>query len=146
MNFAPTSQSIGDHSNVVSLGVDSVAMGQTGPTNASVSTGWFIEYIEFQWSVTNLVNISLFLDSSIQLIHSGQTFVPPRTVGGNPQRNQVFHQDLKALGQLQNGNWKFRFKVPKAFQRVREGTSWAFVYNNSAVMTDAMQVIYKAKS
>jgi len=127
-------------------GVDSTAIGQTGPTNASVPTGWFIEYIEIQWAVTNLVNISLFLQSSIQLIHNAQSVIDPRVVGGNPQRNQVFHQDIKSLGQTQNGNWKFRFKIPKAFQRVREGTKWSFVYENTAVMTDSMNVIYKCKS
>ncbi len=146
LNFAPTAQSTGNHTNVISNGQDTLAIGQTGPTNASIPTGWFIEFIELQYSAVNLVNTTCFIHTSLQLVHSGQSVIDPIVVGGNPQRNQVFHQDMKSLGQTQNGNWKFRFKIPRQYQRVREGDSWNFTYNNTAIVTDAMQVIYKAKS
>lgn len=79
---------------------------------------------------------------SVQKIHTGQSTVAPNVVGGNPQRNQVFHQSLRVLGQLQNMNYSYTFKVPKKYQRIREGDAWAFVYQSSQIWTDAVQVIY----
>ncbi len=143
LNFAPTSQTIGNHFNILATGVDSVAAGQTGVTDADVPTGCIIKYFEIQYSQSNLVLINAFTHFIIQRTHAGQTAIAGNIVGGNPQRNQVFYQSLAMLGQQQNMNRTFRFKVPKKYQRIREGDNWSFGYTTSAVVSDACQVIYK---
>ncbi len=143
LNFAGTSQSVANHVDVITNGADSLAIGQTGPTDKDVPTGSHVKYFEIQYSGYNGINAAVFLHFSIQLLHSGQTFVDPRLVGGDPQRNQVMHQALATVGQLQSFNRTFKFKVPKRFQRIREGDRWEFVYHNSGVINDIKQVIYK---
>ncbi len=144
MNDAPASRAAGATIDLkMSDGEDSVAAGQTGPIDAGVPTGSLIKFFEIQYCVTNLVAISLFMHVSIQLIRSGQTNIAPNVVGGNPQRNQVFYQKLYSVGKEQNSTLIVRFKVPKRFQRVRDGDTWQFVRTGSAVYTDATQVIYK---
>ncbi len=143
INFAPTSRTPVGQVLVLTNGVDSVAAGQTGPTDADVPTGSVIRYIEITYCFTNLLAVVLFHHMSIQLTHSGQTVITANVVGGDPQRNQVFFQKLMSLGQNQNGFYTMRFKVPPKFQRVREGDKWnlSYIANNS--YTDAVQVIYK---
>lgn len=126
-----------------STGVDSVAAGQSGPTDVQVPTGSLIKYIEFQMSFYNGTNAAVFVHLTIQRIHEGQTPISPLLVGGDPQRNQVFHQDLFNIGQLQNVNRKYRFKVPKKYQRVREGDKWQLVYQGDVVHSSVGQFIYK---
>ncbi len=127
----------------MSEGVDSVAAGQTSPTDDDVPTGSIIKAFYIDYCVTNLVAISFFHDVSIQLLHTGQTAVSPLVVGGSPQRNQVFFQKVYSVGKEQSSTLAFWFKVPKKFQRVREGDKWQFVVNGSAVYTDRLKVIYK---
>ncbi len=143
LDFANTSQTVAVHTDVLTSGVDSVAIGQTGPTNASIPTGSNVKYIEIMYSAYNGVNAAVFLHFSLQLLHTGQSVVDPRVVGGNPQRNQVMHQAMTNIGQLQTFSRKFKFKIPKRFWRIREGDSWNFVYFNSAAVNDVKQVIYK---
>jgi len=144
LNFAPASR-IPATDIVASLvtGADSIAAGQTGVTDSICPTGAMVKYIEIQWSLGNLSGGNLFLHTAIELLHAGQAVLSPLVVGGNAQRNQVFHQSLVAIGTDQNGNRTFRFKIPKKFQRIREGDVWAFVRNGSATYSDALQVIYK---
>ncbi len=144
LNFAAASRAAGVQIvHTLAIGTDSVAAGQTGPTDAVVPTGCVLKFIEIQYSVQNLVLISSFTHIGIEMLESGQTAVDPRVVGGNPQRNQVFYQVVKSIGQNQNRDITLRFKIPKRFQRMREGRSWVFVYNPSTVVTDVTQVIYK---
>ncbi len=144
LNFAGTSQSSGTKiSKLLIKGQDSVAAGQTGVTDANVPTGCIVKYIDITLCVTNLVAISFFHHLTIQHIHSGQGTIDPDVVGGNPQRNQVFHQALFSVGKEQNSTHIYRFKIPKKFQRVREGDEWVLVTKGSAVYTDIAQVIYK---
>ncbi len=143
LNFAGASQAVGNHVDVLTNGLDSVAIGQTGPTDPGVPTGSSIRFIEIQYSAYNGINTAAFLHFSIQLLHANQTFVDPRLVGGNPQRNQVLHQALTNVGQLQTFTRKFKFKIPKRFQRVREGDRWEFVYHNDQSVNDIKQIIYK---
>lgn len=144
LNFAGTSQSAGTtiQKDLV-IGVDSVAAGQTGVTDANVPTGAIVKYIEITLCVTNLVAVSDFVHVAIQQLHSGQTKVSPQTVGGNPQRNQVFFQQMFSVGKEQNSTHVYRFKIPKKFQRVREGDKWIFTSIYSVVSTDILQAIYK---
>ncbi len=125
------------------VGIDSVAMGQTGVIDATVPTGAIVKFIEIQYAATNLVDTSDFIHIAIQKLHSGQTKVSPATVGGNPQRNQVFYQKLMSVGQGQSAYWTIKFKIPKKFQRIREGDKWVWTRIFSAVTTDITQVIYK---
>ncbi len=144
LNFAAASRAASTVINhVVSTGTDSVAAGQTSPTDSQVPTGSVIKYFEIQWSASNLVVVTAFLHMSIQLLRANQTALSPLVVGGNMQRNQVFYQEVLSMGQFQNVNRKWRFKVPKKFQRVREGDTWVFNTNGDVVYADVSQVIYK---
>ncbi len=144
LNEAPASRV--PATNIVSTmanGVDSVAAGQTGPTDAAVPTGCVIKFFEIQWAMGNLSGGNNFFHVVIQLLRSGQSNVSPNVVGGNPQRNQVFFQSMFQIGTDQNGSRVYRFKVPKRFQRMREGDSWKFVRQGSATYTDGTQIIFK---
>ena len=127
----------------ISTGTDSVAAGQTGPTDDAVPTGSIIKAFYINYCATNLVAVSHFHHVSVQLTRSGQSVVDPTVVGGNPQRNQVFFQKLYSIGKEQNSTIAFWFKVPKKYQRVREGDKWSFVVNGDTVYSDAYQCIYK---
>ncbi len=124
-------------------GVDSVAAGQTSVTDAQVPTGAIIKYILIQFSAANATSALAFLHLSVQLLRSGQSAISPLVIGGNPQRNQVFHQDLMTLPANASINRTIRFKVPKSFQRVREGDKWIINRSADLVWGDALQVIYK---
>ncbi len=128
------------------LGVDSISPGQGGVTDATVPTGSIIDYIEINYSFINITGGADFMSICIQQTLVGQTTLDPRVVGGNMQRNQVFHQEIFSMGNDQNGNRVYRFKIPKRFQRVREGMAWTFTALNSGTFSDNCQVIYKIKS
>jgi len=127
----------------LSIGVDSIAAGQTGPTDINVPTGSVIKGFVIQYSSMNLVGVALFSHWCIQLTRAGQSLVTPLLVGGNPQRNQVFKQGLMAIGESQNSNIRLLFKIPKGFQRVREGDQWTLVVNSDQVIASVAQIIYK---
>ncbi len=144
LNFAPISRVSGTtFSDDLSLGVDSVPAGQTGVTDPQVPTGSVIKFFEIQWALGNVSGGNNFFHVTIQKVHTGQGSVAPDVIGGSPQRNQVFFQSLFQIGTDQNGSRVYRFKVPKRFQRVRDGDSWRFVRKGSATFTEAIQVIYK---
>lgn len=144
INLAPTSRVAASNShNVMSTGVDSVAAGQTSAIDNQVPTGSVIKYFEIQHSFMNLVSIASFMHIAIQLTRSGQTPQVANAIGGNPQRNQVFHQSMMSVGANQNGNRVYRFKVPAKYQRVREGDKWNFSVTCDTIWTDASQIIYK---
>lgn len=144
LNHAPASVAAATQSNKsISTGVDSVAAGQTSVTDAQVPTGSIIKFVEIQLSVQNLVNVAAFGHVAIQLLHSGQGQVAPNASGGSAQRNQVFHLDMFSVGQNQNVNRKYRFKIPPKFQRVREGDTWQISFTCDQIRTEAYQMIYK---
>ncbi len=132
--------------NVLSTGVDSIAQGQVSPTDPNVATGSVISYIEIQHASANIAAaVANFIDVAIQYTNTGQAPIDPRGVGGGAQRNQVMHLQLFSVGQGQNSNRVFRFKVPAKYQRVRESSSWFFSVVGSAIWSDAIQVIYKTR-
>ncbi len=144
INIAPTSQSSGSTIiTTMSLGEDSIAGGQTSAIDPGVPTGSIIKYFEIQYACMNLVQISLYMHIAIQHLRATQLKVTPNVVGGNPQRNQVFYQKLHVMGQSQNNNFTFRFKIPKKYQRVREGDTWLFTRIADQVYSDCVQIIYK---
>ncbi len=141
--FVQASFSSGFQSEQLVLGVDSVAAGQTSATDAGVPTGSLVKFIEVQFAVNNSVATPAYVNCTLQLIQSQQTALDPGLVGGNTRRNNVFHMDMFSIGQDQNSTHKFKFKIPKGFQRVKEGTQWALVWSNSATVNRQCQAIYK---
>ncbi len=143
LNYAPTSQSTTLIPKSLSVGTDSVAAGQTSPTDTAVPTGSIIKFFEIQYTVTNLLTSQLVINLCIQLVHSGQPTINPQLVGGSPRRNQVHFQMMFGVGEQQNSNHVYKFKIPKRYQRVREGDTWQFISIGSANHSDAAQIIYK---
>ncbi len=143
LDFAPAAHAAGGFNNVISTGTDSVAAGQTAVTDSQVPTGSLIKYIEIHYAVANLVSIASFLWLSVQRADATQVVISPRTVGGNAQRNQVLYQGLRVQGADQNNNYVIKFKVPKRFQRVKEGSTWNFRIECDTIFTDCIQIIYK---
>ncbi len=144
LNFGPVSLAVGLGSFTAVKGVDSVAAGQTGVSDPDVPTGSIVKYIEFQHAIgQHLSDSPAFINIAIERLEDGQAIVNPAVVGGNPRRNQVFFQALFQLGKFQNFNRVYRFKIPKKFQRVREGTTWSFNVNSDLIGTQALQIIYK---
>ncbi len=127
----------------MSAGVDSVAAGQTSVTDGGVPTGSVILGFDIQISMQNLVNIAAFVWVTVQRLDSGQAAVDAQAVGGDPQRNQVHLQLQRSLGQNQNRDFVVPFKVPKRFQRVKEGSVWVVTVKCDAIRTEAVQIIYK---
>lgn len=144
LNFAPASHAAAANAIfTLTNGVDSIAAGQTSVGDGNIPTGSLLKFIEIQFSAVNLVNIASFMHLTVQQVRSGQTAIPGNAVGGDPQRNQVHLQEMLSLAQSQNNNRKIRIKIPKKFQRVREGDRWQFTVTCDTIWTDAVQVIYK---
>ncbi len=143
INFAPASFTTGSSNLFLTSGKDSIAAGQTSALDVDVPTGSVIRYIEIQFSLGNLAAAAAFIHVAIQKTHGSQTAVVANVVGGNPQRNQVFHQALYQVGESQSNSRVFRFKIPKREQRVREGDSWIMNWNTSETVSMSAQVIYK---
>ncbi len=145
INIAPISRVGGTPVSLnLSVGTDSVAAGQIGPTDAAVPTGAIITSFNIQCGVANVAAaVANFFSFSIQQLRFGQLFVDPRTIGGSSQRNQVFHQSLFSVGEGQNKTWVMQFRIPKKYQRVREGDVWTFNRVGSATWSENIQVIYK---
>ncbi len=118
-------------------------MEQTNPTDGDVPTGCIIKYFEIQYACGNLSAVAGFVNCAIQYKLAGQTLIDPDVAGGDDQRNQILHMDNFAVGQNQNSTHKFKFKVPKSMQRIRQGTQWALSVSNSVTLTEQIQVIYK---
>ncbi len=148
LNFAPASHGAGVKVNFdLAIGIDAIAPLQSGPTDSSVPTGSIIDYIEIQYGVVNLSAVACFIHTSIQSRLAGQpATIAPNVVGGDPQRNQVYHQEMRSIGQGQNATFVFKWRVPKMIQRIREGSIISFVILGTAAITDSCQVIFKMKS
>lgn len=141
-NVAPTSRAAAtNHTSALVTGVDNWS--GPGGSQSEVPTGAIVKFIEIEFSCVNLVSVASFLHYAIEHLRSGQSVIAPNAVGGNAIRNQVHLQGMLVLGADQNNNRKIRFKIPKKFQRVREGDTWNFVRTCDTVFTDAVQIIYK---
>lgn len=130
------------HNFVLVSGVDNYT-GPSTPANNEVPTGAVIKYIDIQIAVANLVSVASMLAIVVEHLRSGQSPINPDAVGGNANRNQVHLQLLKVLGKDQSNNYHIRFKVPRKFQRVREGDSWNLLLRCTTVFTSAQLTIYK---
>ncbi len=139
---APASTVAGVVNHPLVVGVDNY----TGPSaaNNEVPTGAVVTGFDIQVaSQNNLASSAIFLWASIQHTRSGQSPLDPRSLGGNPQRNQTFRQRLLILGVGQNSNLYWKFRIPKKFQRVREGDQWILTLNADGTTIRASQIIYK---
>lgn len=143
LNFLEVGVSAGNNIEQVITGTDSATSGQTSATDAVVPTGSIVKFIEVQFAVNNSVAVPAYITCSLQYKLGGQSFIDPSIAGGSNQRNQIMHMDLFSIGQDQNSTHKFKFKIPKGFQRLREGMAWALVWNNSVTVNRRILVIYK---
>ncbi len=143
INVAPASYTAGFQNVLFAKGTDSVAQGQTSASDNAVVTGSLVKFVEVQFACVNLAAAAAFITPSLQYVLSGQTTIDPRSVGGSPQRNQVLFQTCLASGESQSVNRVFKFKIPKKFQRLKEGMEWGFVWANSATVTAVIQIVYK---
>ncbi len=123
------------------IGVDNYA----GPTvaNNEVPTGAKIFNIILFLSLGSIASPATTLHFTVQCLRSGQGQVPPGTQGGNPQRNQVIHTEMFFVTAQQSINRTMIIKVPKQYQRIREGDIFQLVYRGDTVFTSITQVIYK---
>ncbi len=144
INHAPASRTATTiHAFNISFGVDSVAAGQTSVTDVNVPTGSIIKFAEIQYNISQLVTQAAYFWATVQRTHVGQFPISGRLVGGSSQRNQVMRQLQLVVGKDQNSNHVWKFKVPKKFQRVREGDAWIFTLESDVVHNSAVQHIYK---
>ncbi len=143
INIIPASYGAGFSNVIFAEGKDGAAANQTSATDNDVPTGCLIKTVTIQFAAVNLVAAAAFLNLTIQYKLTGQSFIDPGILGGHTQRNQVFFQKCVASGLGQNVNFQKTFKVPKGFQRIREGMQWSFTWSNSASVSAIAQVIYK---
>lgn len=144
INHAPASRSAAATINMpIATGVDSVAAGQTSAIDVDVPTGSVIKYVEIQFVVANLVSVANYMWVSLIHLRSGQGNVAPDVVGGNPQRNQIHRQKLYAVGANQSSTLIWKIKIPRKYQRVREGDQWRFLSLGNNIHNSAAQIIYK---
>ncbi len=143
LNFKSASFTAGFTNEQFLIGVDGSAQTQTTNVDGNITTGSIFKYAEIQFCISNVVSTAVYINCTIQYRLSGQSFIDPDLVGGNPQRNQILHQELFVVGANQNSTHKFKFKVPKRFQRVREGMAWSVVWRTNATVNRETQIIYK---
>ncbi len=143
INAIPASYTAGFQNVVFAAGVDSVAAGQTSNTDNQVPTGSMIKGVTVQFAAVNLTAVANFVNLTLQYNLASQAFVDPMAVGGNHKRNQVLFQKCIAAGDNQNVNFSKYFKIPRQFQRIREGMEWSFTWSNDATISATVQIIYK---
>ncbi len=116
-----------------------------GPTalNNEVPTGAKVMSVYIMATFTNLVSVSSLLHFMIGCRRAGQTFPTGGAVGGSNSRNLIIHTAMVFLGHDQNNNYVFRIKIPRIYQRIREGDTFSLLYRADTVFASATQVIYK---
>ncbi len=145
LNIIPASYTSGFANAIIMTGVDGAAIGQTSNTDGSVPTGSHISTIIVQFAAVNLAAAACFIGTTLQYKLEGQSFIDPTAVGGDPQRNQVLNQNCLAAGESQSVNRTFAFKIPKQFQRLKEGMKWSFTWSTNATVSATLQIIYIVK-
>ncbi len=144
--IASTTALIADN---ITVGADSLAIGQTGPGDANVPTGWKLAGFRLQGGFGNQsTTVAMHVGVNIQYLLSGQTQnVDPLAQGGHAQRNQVIKSWMFVLAPLEHKNIDTFVKIPKKFQRIKEGMLWRIAHSSAGVTrTYAIQLIYKVRS
>ncbi len=124
-------------------GVDDETLGQTSVTDHTVPTGTKIKQFNIMTCWGSITGVSTFLHWSIQRIRSGQTFLNPRTQGGNPLRNNIMMSGIMCIGDKQNATLDIKYKVPKSMWRMGDNTEWALVTICSTNVDTVKQCIFK---
>lgn len=106
-------------------------------------TGSIIKYIELHHAVANATAGSAIVLTNFGYTLNNGALVIPASVGGDTQRNQIIHMSKFAVSADGAVTRVYRFKIPKQFQRLREGMRWTFGWNNSATLTSSILCIYK---
>ncbi len=143
LHFINAGFSAGFQNTFIIQGKDGINPSQATATDGEVPTGSTVKFIEVQFAISNLVSTPCYINCTLQYKLKGQFFIEPNKVGGDAQRNQVLHMELFSVGANQNSNHKFKFKIPKQFQRVRDDMDWSLTWQNSATVNREIQVIYK---
>ncbi len=95
-------------------------------------------------SITNPGTTSVEWGANLQFLLSGQgSNVDPLAVGGHAQRNQVIKSWHGIIAQDSMTNINQYVKIPRGFQRIKEGQLWRIAISASAAREQAHQVIYK---
>lgn len=141
--FAEAGQAAGFDALILTKGVDGKPAEQTSATDGDIPTGANLKFLEIQFAISNLVSTPCYVNCTIQYILGGQSFIDPVLLPGHNQRNQCVHMDMYSIGANQNSNHKFKVKIPKMFQRVRDGMKWAVVFRTNASINRQLQCIYK---
>jgi len=144
--FAPQSIVPGITQDELIQGVDSLASGQANQTDSLVPTGVIVKALDIQFNMSNTGQQTTSIVMSLQHLHAGQSIIDPRTQGGNPQRNQVFFTKSLFIGENQQVNTHIKFKIPKKYQRVREGDKWTWVFVADEAFSAQNLIIYKTYS
>ncbi len=123
------------------VGVDNY----TGPSaaNDEVPTGAKVMSATLFLSFSNLVAVSALLHYHIQCQRTGSPIITPGAQGGSPSRNTVIHTGMLFIGKEQNTNFQIQLRIPRIFQRIREGDQFFIVYRVDAVFASATQALYK---
>jgi hypothetical protein len=92
------------------------------------------------------------IDFYIMQRRSGQSdadipFADWSSIGTSDVRNQIFHSDINLTGTEDAGPLRrmFRLKIPKRFQRCRDGDEWILVYDTSENTSDSLGFRFKWK-
>lgn len=127
-------------------GVDGVSPGQGGVVDGTVPTGCQVKGIVIQGGWHESANQANVLHWTIQLLRGSQVNpVHPQLVGGDVQRNQVFKQGCRFIEQSTSNNQNFYFKIPKGFQRIRDGDRWVLSWISDNSLVRVAQYIFKLK-
>jgi len=130
----------------IAVGVDSTAMGQTSITDPNVTTGGRIRAIKICTSASNLNTVGIECAVCLQYLLPSQASVDPLAIGGSNQRNQVLKTWHKGLAQDDSLNINEWVKIPKKFQRLKEGMIWRItISTNGVARTESSMFIYKVR-
>ncbi len=143
LNFVPASFAAGFNNQLLVIGRDGITADQSSNIDPDVPTGSIVKFFEIQFCVSNIVSTPIYINCTIQYKDSGQSFIDPDLIGGDNARNQTMHMDLFTVGANQNSTHKFKFKIPKQFQRVRAGRQWSMTWRTNGSVNQSAQIIYK---
>ncbi len=127
----------------ITIGTDDFAGGQTSSVDKRVPTGAVIKEIHVFASFVNLSAVANFLNWGIQILRTNQTASQILAWGGDAKRNQILLVGQRSLGESQSVNVNIVFKIPRMFQRVREGDTWNFIRIGSATWSDQLCFLLK---
>lgn len=130
----------------LALGVDNTTLGQTSTTDATLPTGAKISGARIQQGIGNLTAGALQVAVTFQYLLANQVNVPSLNQGGNNQRNQVLKTWHKILAPDEQFNIDTYIRIPRKFQRLREGMRWRVVIESGGfARSEGSIYIVKAK-